>query len=314
MRYKTSDIKNVENFAEKLKQVCDDILENGMPKSRACEKYGVSLSMFDSVMRGLRKSDTPPQGTNVRYYKPWQDRLITDLGGSEDTYIPEDFEEELQTLENTFLSEEESTVIKAYYPENKTLKKISDELCIAQSTAGARLNSALRKLRKHREELFHGKEYEARISELEKLGESHRQELHWILDAINSIKTIDPDAETPIDKAPISEEAKAFYRKNGFSKIGDIMELPLSELFVKVTDAADDAGAFLTISGDNGISPDTPVRQLGLKPQTVSILEWNHISTVRDVLRLSAEDILSIPHLSAEQVLHIYRLVLFGED
>lgn len=89
MLYKTSDIKNVENFAEKLKQVCDDILEN------------------------------------------------------------------------TFLSKEESTVSKAYYPENKTLKKISDELCIAQSTAGARLNSALRKLRKHREELFHGKEYEA---------------------------------------------------------------------------------------------------------------------------------------------------------
>lgn len=314
MKYDKNDIESIACFSEALSTVCDDIM-NGVPKSRACERHGVSLTMFNKVLHGLRKksesSELAPSQNNISY-KPWQDRLVADLGGDENTYVPEDFENELEHLESTYLTDDETAVISAYYKEHMTAAIMSQKLGIAESTANSRKNSALRKLRKHRDELFHGKEYEDRLAELTVLREKHITEIRWISDAIDYLKDTDADAQIPIDETEVSDEAKTFFRTNGFSKIGDIMNVPLEDLFVKVTDVFDDEGAFLSV--DSGISPDTPLSETGLLPKTVKALEWKNLHTISDVLKLSAIDAVKIPHVSAEQIVYIYRLVLFGDS
>lgn len=186
---------------------------------------------------------------------------------------------------------------------------IAEQLNIAESTVNSRKNSALRK---HRDELFHGKEFEDRLAELSAFREKHITEIRWISDAIDYLKDMDADAQIPIDETEVSDEAKAFFRANGFSKIGDIMIVPLEGLFVKVTDVFDDEGAFLSV--DSGISPDTPLSETGLLPKTVKALEWKNLHTISDVLKLSAIDAVKIPHVSADQIVYIYRLVLFGDS
>ncbi len=314
MKYDMNDIDHISDFSESLRAVCDDI-KAGVPKSRACEKHGVSLTMFNKIMHGLRKTTgqdciAPPQ--NISSYKPWQDRLAADLGGDEDTYIPDDFESELDFLETTYLTESESEVLSAFYMNHLPVSMIAEQLNIAESTVNTRKISALRKLRKHRDELFHGKEYEDRLAELTVLREKHITEIRWISDAIDYLKDTDADAQIPIDETEVSDEAKTFFRTNGFSKIGDIMNVPLEDLFVKVTDVFDDEGAFLSV--DSGISPDTPLSETGLLPKTVKALEWKNLHTISDVLKLSAIDAVKIPHVSAEQIVYIYRLVLFGDS
>ena len=313
MKYDMNDIDHISDFSESLRAVCDDI-KAGVPKSRACEKHGVSLTMFNKIMHGLRKTSGTDSITskNTSSYKPWQDRLAADLGGDEDTYIPDDFESELDFLEKTFLTEGEATVLNAFYKNHLPASMISQQLSVAESTVNTRRNSALRKLRKHRDELFHGKEYEDRLAELTALREKHITEIRWISDAIDYLKDVDADAHIPIDEAEVSDEAKAFFRKNGFSKIGDIMNVPLADLFVKVTDVFDDEGAFLSV--DSGMSPDTPLSETGLLPKTVKALEWKNLHTISDVLKLSAIDAVKIPHVSADQIVYIYRLVLFGDS
>ena len=65
MKYDMNDIDHISDFSESLRAVCDDI-KAGVPKSRACEKHGVSLTMFNKIMHGLRKTSgtdsiTPPR-------------------------------------------------------------------------------------------------------------------------------------------------------------------------------------------------------------------------------------------------------------
>ena len=314
MKYDKNDIESIACFSEALSTVCDDIM-NGVPKSRACERHGVSLTMFNKVLHGLRKksesSELAPSQNNISY-KPWQDRLVADLGGDENTYIPEDFENELEHLESTYLTDDETAVISAYYKEHMTAAIMSQKLGIAESTANSRKNSALRKLRKHRDELFHGRDYDKRLTELQAMRKAHVNELKWMNDAIDFLKNTDADSDIPIDDTDVSNEAKAFFKKNGFLRIGDIMNIPLEELFVKVTDVFDDEGAFLSI--DSGLSPDTPLSNIGLEPRTVKALEWNDLHTVEDVLQLPASDAVKIPHVPADQIVYIYRLVLFGDS
>ncbi len=309
-----NDIESIACFSEALNAVCDDIM-NGVPKSRACERHNVSLTMFNKVLHGLRKksesSELAPSQNNISY-KPWQDRLVADLGGDENTYIPEDFENELEHLESTYLTDDETAVVSAYYKEHMTAAILSQKLGIAESTANSRKNSALRKLRKHRDELFHGREYDKRLTELQAMRKAHVNELKWMNDAIDFLKNTDADSDIPIDDTDVSNEAKAFFKKNGFLRIGDIMNVPLEELFVKVTDVFDDEGAFLSI--DSGLSPDTPLSNIGLEPRTVKALEWKDLHTVEDVLQLPASDAVKIPHVSADQIVYIYRLVLFGDS
>ena len=314
MKYDKNDIESIACFSEALSTVCDDIM-NGVPKSRACERHGVSLTMFNKVLHGLRKKSESSElalSQNNISYKPWQDRLVADLGGNENTYIPEDFENELEHLESTYLTDDETAVISAYYKEHMTAAIMSQKLGIAESTANSRKNSALRKLRKHRDELFHGREYDKRLTELQAMRKAHVNELKWMNDAIDFLKNTDADSDIPIDDTDVSNEAKAFFKKNGYLRIGDIMDIPLEELFVKVTDVFDDEGAFLSI--DSGLSPDTPLSNIGLEPRTVKALEWNDLHTVEDVLQLPASDAVKIPHVSADQIVYIYRLVLFGDS
>ena len=314
MKYDKNDSESIACFSEALSTVCDDIM-NGVPKSRACERHGVSLTMFNKVLHGLRKksesSELAPSQNNISY-KPWQDRLVADLGGDENTYIPEDFENELEHLESTYLTDDETAVISAYYKEHMSSTALSQKLGIAESTANSRKNSALRKLRKHRDELFHGREYDKRLTELQAMRKAHVNELKWMNDAIDFLKNTDTDADIPIDDTDVSNEAKAFFKKNGFLRIGDIMNIPLEELFVKVTDVFDDEGAFLSI--DSGLSPDTPLSNIGLEPRTVKALEWKDLHTVEDVLQLPASEAVKIPHVPADQIVYIYRLVLFGDS
>lgn len=65
MKYDMNDIENIADFSEALRAVCEDIM-NGIPKSRACESHGVSLTMFNKIMHGLRKTSGTDSITPLR--------------------------------------------------------------------------------------------------------------------------------------------------------------------------------------------------------------------------------------------------------
>lgn len=317
MRYTTSDIKAIEKFADALKCTCEDI-RDGMPKSRACENNGISLSMFNRIMYGLRRirSDKNEQSSDSAddFYKPWQDRLIADLGAGSDAFIPDDFEDTLSYVFSVCLSDGESRTIMLYYKEAMPTERIATSLGVSIDTVRVYRKKALRKLKKHRDMLVHGIRYEQRIKQLSEMQQKYHQALEWIHEAIDYLNTIGHDEKTQISDIQISDEAKIFFKDNGFYKIADIIGVPLKDLFVRITDQADDDGVFLSISGDKGIKADTPLRNCGLKQGVLNVLEWNGIHTVQDLLSLSSGDIMSIPHIKADDIIKVYRLVLLGED
>lgn len=313
MRYTTEDIKSIRRFAEKLQAACDDIM-NGTPKSQACEQNEVSLSMFNQTMHGARrisssrKNTGNPDETVPPDHPVWQDRLADDIGGSEDTVILEDFEETLEDIAEKYLTEGEWEVIKLYYEKHLTIKETADTLKISASAVSERKKKALRKLRRHSEELLKGNTYNEDYRELTEKYQKHLHELDWIRDALDYLSEIDADKETKIDDMDISDEAKDFYRERGFMKLADVMAVPLQDLFIAINDSC-------TFPGVTGaISADTSIKDLGLSQRTIGALEYNGIHTIRDMLSISPDELTHIPHISPSQILKVYYMLLTQTD
>ena len=313
MRYTTEDIKSIRRFAERLQAACDDIM-NGTPKSQACEQNEVSLSMFNQTMHGARriassrKNTGNPDETVPPEHPVWQDRLADDIGGDENTVILEDFEETLEDIAEKYLTEGEWEVIKLYYENHLTIKETADMLKISVSAVSERKKKALRKLRRHGEELFKGNTYNGDYRELREKYQKYLHELDWIRDALDYLSEIDADKETEIDDMDISDEAKDFYNEKGFVKLSDVMAVPLQDLFTVITDSATFPGII------NSFSADTPIENLGIKNSVVAALKYNDICTVHDLLSTTPDELTQIPHVTPGQLLKAYYRLLTQTD
>lgn len=311
MHYTVGDIRNIKKYAVGLEKTCADIMD-GMPKKRACEKNGISPSMFDTTMRGLRRvnTDTPADSAESAGDKDmipvWQDRLMADLGIKDDKSLPPDFETTLNLIEENLLSDSERDVIDDYYKRSMTLQQTADDLGVSLSTAQLAYHKAIRRLRRHRDELLSGQAMSAAVHTAADLQEEYSRELGWMQKAISWLSKSGTESDTPIDETDISDDAKAFYRSKGFHTLSDVMKTSPAALFSLITRSAEDAdiipsGASLT---------DTPITGLDLPRHTISALKWHHIDTLDDFLSLPASDVLHIPHVSAAQVIRIYQYAL----
>ena len=313
MRYTTEDIKSIRHFAERLQATCDDIMD-GTPKSQACERNEVSLSMFNQVMHGQRRiashqkeGELSKEG-QLPEHPVWQDRLADDIGGDENTVILEDFEETLEDIAEKYLTEGEWEVIQLYYEKHLTIKETADMLELSVSAVSERKKKALRKLKRHSEELFKGNTYNGDYKELTEKYQQHIQELDWIRDALDYLSEIDADKETEIDDMDISDEAKDFYDEKGFVKLSDVMAVPLQDLFTVINDSVTFPGI------TNSFSADTPIENLGIKNSVVAALKYNDICTVHDMLSTPPDELTQIPHVTLGQLLKAYYRLLTQTD
>lgn len=313
MRYTTEDIKSIRRFAERLRAACDDIMD-GTPKSQACDQNEVSLSMFNQVMHGQRriaahqKEGELSKEDQLPDHPVWQDRLADDIGGDEDTVILEDFEETLNDIAGEYLTEGEWEVIKLYYEKHLTIKETAAQLNLSYSAVSERKKKALRKLRRHSEELFKGNTYYGDYRELTEKYQKHLHELDWIRDALDYLSEIDADKETEIDDMDISDEAKDFYNEKGFVKLSDVMGVPLQDLFTMINDSVTFPGIINSFSGD------TPIEDLRIKNSVVAALKYNDIYTVHDLLSTPPDELTQIPHVTPIQLLKAYYRLLTQTD
>ncbi len=313
MRYTTEDIKSIRSFAERLQTACDDIMD-GTPKSQACEQNEISLSMFNQVMHGQRrvaahkKEAEPSEEGRLPEHPVWQDKLADDIGGDEDTVILKDFEETLEDISEKYLTEGEWEVIKLYYEKHLTIKETADTLKISVSAVSERKKKALRKLRRHSEELLKGNTYNEDYRELTEKYQKHLHELDWIRDALDYLSEIDADKEAEIDDMDISDEAKDFYNEKGFVKLSDVMPVSLQDLFTVINDSVTFPGII------NSFSADTPIEDLGIKNSVVAALKYNDICTVHDMLSTPPDELTQIPHVTPGQLLKAYYRLLTQTD
>lgn len=309
MRYTTEDIKSIRRFAERLQAACDDIM-NGTPKSQACEQNEVSLSMFNQAMHGQRriaahqKESKLSKEDQLPEHPVWQDRLADDIGGDENTVILEDFEETLEDIAEKYLTEGEWEVIQLYYKKHLTIKETAAQLNLSTSAVSERKKKALRKLKRHSEELFKGNTYNKGLKDLVEKYQAHIKELDWIRNGLDYLSEIDEDVETEIDKTDISDEAVHFYKERGVDKLSDVLGVSLYDLFTAINDSLDFPGM------KNSFTADAPIEDLEIKNRAVAALKYNGIYTVHDLLSTPPDELTRIPHVTPGQLLKAYYRLL----
>lgn len=303
-----SDIHGAEDFAKRLEAACELMLD-GTPRSQALDRKSVSLSVFLNLIKSLKKAGMEENPADVSH-PAWQDQLVYDMSGEEYYYLPDDFEEELDEVCIRSLDEEESQVIHLLYPQRKTIEQTAEKLGVSENTVRARRRSALRKLKEHSRELFAGKKYLDKLEDIRTQRDAHQQELDWMTDALYFLEDIDEDEKTPVDELPVSQEALAFYRRNGLTTIADVINYSPSELFTEITKAA---GGLATVRESDDFSLDSPLDEsIGLDTKTANAFKLAGISTVREYLALDEATLLSIKGVGPKTIIWLYRRVLFG--
>ena len=179
---------------------------------------------------------------------------------------------------------------------------------LSVSAVSERKKKALRKLRRHSEELFKGNTYNGDYKELTEKYQQHLQELDWIRDALDYLSEIEADKKSEIDDMDISDEAKDFYDEKGFVKLSDVMVVPLQNLFKAINDSITFPGII------NSFPADTPIEDLGIKNSVVAALKYNGIYTVRDMLSIPPDELTQIPHVTPGQILKAYYRMLTQTD
>lgn len=320
MRITVSDIREARDFAGQLEKACDGIL-NGETRTDALGREDISLSVFLTLIRGLRKtsgSDEGQQAEKLRH-PAWQDRLMHEVTGNEYFYLPDDFEEALHDTMERVLLDDERRVIDLLYPQTKSYQTVAEETGLSENTVRAREKSAIKKLRAHENEFVMGKEYIFRLSELQQKQDEYQQTLDWMDEALDYLDDLGSDEAGKVADQPVSPTALSFYRRNGLVTLADVVEHTLPELFTRVTDAADENGAFerdgeylLAVrSGDFSIDSELN-ESIGLDTKTTNAFAEAGVHTVRDFLALPEEDAFSIKGIGPKTVVYIYRRVLFG--
>ncbi len=317
MKYTTNDIKDMSHFAESLSNTCREIL-NGVPKSRALEKNNISYTTFYTVLRGLRMEDAATRNAEKASsmddlrHPVWQDALLEDICGSEEAYLPEDFEDELYALEKRYMKEDDASLINRLYIDGMSISEIAEERKCSEPPLRTKKNRALKILRAHKNELVLGKSYIDKYDELVKLNSEHLNQLEWMTRAISYLKKLSKESLEKIRDAGITEDAKNFYEHNGFYYLADIIGVDFEKLFVAINTEMNDRQTFLAVSGDKGVSPDTSLSELGFKENIITAFHSAGYYKVGDILKLDETQVRSIPGIGLKQIVHLYRRVIFG--
>lgn len=308
MRITVSDIRAAEDFAKRLERACDGIL-NGETRTEALGMESISLSVFLTLIKGLKKASDDQDIDDLRH-PAWQDDLMADVTGDEYYYIPDDFEEALNDTMERVLDDEERDVIELLYPKRNTYTQTAEETGLSENTVRSRRKSALKKLKEHVNEFAAGKKFLTNLTIAKEKQEEHEQTLDWMDEAIEYLDDLGADEDRKIEDQPVSPDALAFYRKNGLETLADVVEHTLPELFTKVSDSE---GQYLAAVRTGDFSIDSYLDEsIGLDTKTANAFTVAGIHTVRDFLALPETEAFSIKGVGPKTVVYIYRKVLFG--
>lgn len=308
MRITVSDIRAAEDFAKRLERACDGIL-NGETRTEALGRESISLSVFLTLIKGLKKA-SDDQDINDLRHPAWQDDLMADVTGDEYYYIPDDFEEALNDTMERVLDDEERDVIEFLYPNRNTYTQTAEKTGLSENTVRSRRKSALKKLKEHVNEFAAGKKFLTNLTIAKEKQEEHEQTLDWMDEAIEYLDDLGADEDRKIEDQPVSPDALAFYRRNGLETLADVVEHTLPELFTKVSDSE---GQYLAAVRTGDFSIDSYLDEsIGLDTKTANAFSVAGIHTVREFLTLPESEAFSIKGVGPKTVVYIYRRVLFG--
>lgn len=308
MRITVSDIKMAEDFAKRLERVCDGIL-NGETRTEALGRESISLSVFLTLIKGLKKT-SDDQDINDLRHSAWQDDLMADVTGDEYYYIPDDFEEALNDTIERVLDDEERDVIELLYPKRNTYTQTAEKTGLSENTVRSRRKSALKKLKVHVDEFAAGKKFLKNLDLARKQQDRYEQALDWMNEALEYLDDLGTDEDRKIEDQPVSPDALAFYRRNGLETLADVVEHSLPELFTKVSDAE---GEYLAAVRSGDFSIDSYIDEsMGLDTKIANAFSVAGIHTVREFLALPESEAFSIKGVGPKTVVYIYRRVLFG--
>ena len=308
MRITVSDIRAAEDFAKRLERACNGIL-NGETRTEALGRESISLSVFLTLIKGLKKASYDQDIDDLRH-PAWQDDLMADVTGDEYYYIPDDFEEALNDTMERVLDDEERDVIELLYPKRNTYTQTAEETGLSENTVRSRRKSALKKLKEHVNEFAAGKKFLTNLTIAKEKQEEHEQTLDWMDEAIEYLDDLGADEDRKIEDQPVSPDALAFYRRNGLETLADVVEHTLPELFTKVSDSE---GQYMAAVRTGDFSIDSYLDEsIGLDTKTANAFTAAGIHTVRDFLTLPETEAFSIKGVGPKTVVYIYRKVLFG--
>lgn len=309
MQFTTADIHAAEDFAKGLLRVCSEILE-GKPFSQALDDEGIGVSAFKTVLKSIKKSNGVNASELAEYRHPaWQDDLVSDICGSEEVYVPRDFEETLSAVEEQVLGDEGRRIIDYYYKKHLSLRETASLLGINESNAAIKKNAAISALKTRKRDLVIGREYLSTLSELRDLYDRRQTELGWMRDAVFFLQKMNADATVEV-----SDEERSFFKEEGMIKLSEVTGVSPEELLSRVVKSAYGYVEALKVPDDERlIYPDTMLSELDLPKKTVLAFERAGVSTVGEVLALSEEKACEIPGVSARLLLHICWMIL-GEE
>lgn len=309
MQFTTADIHAAEDFAKALSQACTEVL-GGKPLSQALDGQGISTSAFKTLLRSLKKSNGQTASELEEYRHPaWQDDLVSDICGDEEVYVPKDFDETLEQLEEELLDDDERLIIDSYYKKRQSLREVAAQLGINESNAALKKNAAIRTLKARKRDLVMGREYIKTLSELQELYDRRQTELKWMNDAITFLAKMNADTGIAAD-----EEERSFFKEEGMLKLSEVIGVSPSELLSRVVKSAYGYVEALKVPDDERlIYPDTLLSDLDLPTKSVLAFERAGLSTVGDVLALSEAQACAILGVSAKLLLHICWMIL-GEE
>lgn len=308
MRITVSDIRAAKDFAKRLERACDGIL-NGETRTEALGRESISLSVFLTLIKGLKKASDDQDIDDLRH-PAWQDDLMADVTGDEYYYIPDDFEEALNDTMERVLDDEERDVIELLYQKRNTYTQTAEKTGLSENTVRSRRKSALKKLKEHVNEFAAGKKFLINLTIAKEKQEEHEQTLDWMDEAIEYLDDLGADEDRKIEDQPVSPDALAFYRRNGLETLADVVEHSLPELFTKVSDAE---GEYLAAVRSGDFSIDSYLDEsMGLDTKIANAFSVAGIHTVREFLALPESEAFSIKGVGPKTVVYIYRRVLFG--
>jgi len=252
-------LKMWKGTIEKLSGVIDSILE-GSSEDAACKKYGVSKSLFRSIvfrkglsdskhdelrekLKGKRLILTPAErlwcdimGYDIANYRgiPYIDHPVTD----DYVEFPPDLDETIPELIKR-LPDRYQMLINERYFEGKTLEEIGKKLGVTRGRAGDIEKRALKMLCSKRRYCVVGKElfeYD-RKTKLECM-EDYRRQIKEEIDKRNEEMKNRPKADKILDMEiedlELSVRSYNCLKRAGLNTVGDILKVKSFEEMIKI--------------------------------------------------------------------------------
>ena len=230
---------------EKCSAAIQSVLDGGFTLTAACAECRIDYRMFRNLVSICHKS----QLSSGKYPKPididepafstWDERLYSDILGiplcsKELTEaMPQDAEETLSYILETYLTPREQQVIKELYEEGKTQESVGSALGVTKQRVSQIQAKVLRKIRyRIRHELPHGLEAVKRATVL-----WEHQKADAIAKLVEQRKVLDEDysratkdvlvrtGRIPLEDVGFSARAYNVLRFNGVETLADVLSI-----------------------------------------------------------------------------------------